>query len=183
MVQPANEPEAPRRVFIATGVPMDEALKPSRSPVLPLIGFLVLTLAVGAISGIATAHSIDDWYAGLAKPSFNPPNEIFGPVWTTLYVLMGVAAWRVWRRVGLNSKAMLLFFIQLAFNFAWSFIFFEAHAIALALVEIAVLLALIIATTIAFWRIDRFAGLLVVPYIAWVAFATALNAAIWQLNT
>jgi tryptophan-rich sensory protein len=162
---------------------MTAALQPTRSPVLPLIGFLVLTLGVGAVSGIATAHSIDGWYATLAKPSFNPPNAIFGPVWTTLYVLMGIAAWRVWRLVGLNSKEMLPFFAQLALNFAWSFIFFEAHAIALALAEIVVLLALIVATTIAFWRIDRFAGLLFVPYIAWVSFATALNFAIWQLNS
>jgi tryptophan-rich sensory protein len=142
----------------------------------------VLTLGVGAVSGIATAHSIDGWYATLAKPSFNPPNDIFGPVWTTLYVLMGVAAWRVWRHVSLNNKAMLLFFVQLALNFAWSFIFFEAHAIAFALAEIVVLLFLILVTMAGFWRIDRFAGLLFVPYAAWVAFATALNAAIWQLN-
>jgi tryptophan-rich sensory protein len=162
---------------------MTAALQPSRSPILPFIGFLVLTLGVGAVSGIATAHAIDGWYATLTKPSFNPPNEIFGPVWTALYVLIGVAAWRVWRCISLNNKAMLLFFVQLALNFAWSFIFFEAHAIALALAEIVLLLLLILATMAAFWRIDRFAGLLFVPYAAWVAFATALSAAIWQLNS
>jgi tryptophan-rich sensory protein len=147
-----------------------------------LVGFLVLTLAVGAIAGVATSTSVTGWYATLAKPAFNPPNWVFGPVWTTLYVLMAVAAWRVYRIVGWRPPAMVLFFAQLALNFAWSFIFFTAHQLGAALIEMIVMLAAIVATTAVFWRIDRFAGALLLPYIAWVSFAGVLNASLWQLN-
>ncbi|HEX2593825.1 MAG TPA: TspO/MBR family protein [Rhizomicrobium sp.] len=147
-----------------------------------LVGFLTLTLAVGAIAGFATGSSIDGWYATLAKPSFNPPNWVFGPVWTTLYVLMAFAAWRAWRVVGWRGAALAMFLVQLALNFAWSFIFFTAHQLGLALIELAVMLVAIVATTTVFWRIDRAAGALMLPYIAWVSFAGVLNAALWQLN-
>ena len=100
-------------------------------------------------------------------PSFAPPNWLFAPVWTTLYVLMAVAAWRVWRIAGTKSPEMAAYAVQLVFNFAWSAIFFAAHQIGLALVEICVLLVLILATTILFWRRDRLAGLLFLPYLAW----------------
>ena len=144
--------------------------------------FLLLTLGVAAAGGYATAPEISGWYATLAKPSFNPPNWIFGPVWTALYVLMAIAAWRVWRVASLSSRPMQLFFVQLAFNLAWSFIFFHAHATGAALIEVAALLSLIVWTSLSFARRDRIAGWLFAPYIAWVSFATLLNAAIWRLN-
>ncbi len=147
-----------------------------------LVAFVGLCLAVGALGGWVTATSVKDWYPTLVKPSFNPPNWLFAPVWTTLYVVMAVAAWRVWRVAGLKSLPLILFFAQLALNFAWSFLFFRFHLIGVALADIGLLLLLILATAIAFWQRDRLAGLLFLPYIAWVGFASALNLAIWQLN-
>ena len=123
-----------------------------------------------------------DSVAGLAKPAFTPPNWLFAPVWTTLYVLMGVASWRVWRLTGLNSPELILWMSQLTLNVLWSALFFSAHLILLALVEMALLWLLILVTMILFWQRDRIAGLLFVPYLAWVSFAFALNFAIWQLN-
>ena len=146
------------------------------------VAFLVLTLAVGFAAGLATEPNIAGWYSHLAKPSFNPPNWIFAPVWTTLYVLMAIAAWRVWRVTGLGARAMLFWFVQLALNFAWSFIFFNAHQIGFALIEIAVLWLFVAITMIAFFRIDMIAGALFLPYLAWVSFAGVLNDAIWRLN-
>jgi tryptophan-rich sensory protein len=146
------------------------------------MAFLLLTLVVGAAGTVFTEPSIPTWYAGLAKPGFNPPNWVFAPVWTTLYVLMGIAAWRVWRVTGLNSPEMFAWGAQLALNFFWSAIFFSLHLILVALVEMALLWLLILVTLILFWRRDRIAGLLLVPYLAWVSFAFALNFAIWQLN-
>jgi tryptophan-rich sensory protein len=148
----------------------------------PLLAFLLLTLLVGAAGTFFTEPSIPTWYAGLAKPGFNPPNWVFAPVWTTLYVLMGIAAWRVWRVTGLNSPEMFAWGLQLTLNFFWSAIFFAAHLILAALVEMALLWLMILVTMILFWRKDRIAGLLFVPYLAWVSFAFALNFAIWRLN-
>ena len=149
----------------------------------PLLAFLIVTLLVGAAGTLFTEPAIPTWYAGLAKPDFTPPNWLFAPVWTTLYVMMGVAAWRVWRFTGVNSPEMFLWFSQLALNFFWSAIFFSLHLILLALVEMALLWLLILVTLILFWRKDRIAGLLLLPYLAWVGFAFALNFAIWQLNS
>ena len=149
----------------------------------PLLAFLILTLLVGAAGTLFTELAIPTWYATLAKPGFAPPNWLFAPVWTTLYVMMGVAAWRVWRLTGLTSPEMFLWFAQLALNFFWSAIFFSLHLILLALVEMALLWLLILVTLILFWRKDRIAGLLLLPYLAWVGFAFALNFAIWQLNS
>ena len=148
------------------------------------LGFIVilaLCLAVSAVGGAVTATSVGSWYPLLAKPAFNPPNWIFAPVWTALYFMMAIAAWRVWRRGGAR-RALSLFALQLALNLAWSIVFFGMHAVGAALLEILVLLLAILATTVVFWRSDRMAGLLFVPYAAWVAFAAILNAAIWQLN-
>jgi tryptophan-rich sensory protein len=147
-----------------------------------LCGFLALTLAVGALAGFATARGVEGWYASLLKPSFNPPDWVFAPVWTFLYVLMAIAAWRVWRICGLLSTPLILFFVQLALNFAWSFIFFSAHLIALAFAEIVILLATILCTVVSFRRVDRFAAALLLPYAAWVTFATLLTAEIYTLN-
>ncbi len=149
-----------------------------------LLGFAVLCLAVAAAGGAVTATSVGTWYAGLAKPAFNPPNWVFGPVWTALYLMMAFAGWRVWRRLRAREVRLALgaWALQLALNLGWSFVFFGARLIGAALAEIALLLAAILATAVLFWRIDRVAGALFVPYAAWVAFATALNAALWHLN-
>jgi tryptophan-rich sensory protein len=158
-----------------------------RSPVqqiVVLVAFIVLCLAVGGVGSYATLPEIPTWYATLAKPSFNPPNWIFGPVWTTLYILMALAAWLVWRTAGWPGAAgaLGLFLFQLALNLAWSFIFFAWHRLGLALVEVLVLLAAIVATALAFRRHSRLAALLLIPYICWVTFASLLNAMIWRLN-
>ncbi len=157
---------------------------PGRRDSLGFIAFLVLCLAVAALGGAATASSVGNWYPTLAKPAFNPPNWIFAPVWTALYFMMAVAGWRVWRSDGLRRArwALTLFALQLALNLAWSILFFGMHSIGAALIEIVVLLLAILATALAFWRRDRAAGMLFVPYAAWVAFAAVLNAAIWRLN-
>ena len=147
-----------------------------------LYAFLLGTLAVGACASLFTEPNIASWYAALAKPSFDPPNWVFAPVWTALYILMAVAAWRAWRVVGLRSVALTLYFLQLTFNFAWSLIFFAQHQIALALIDIAALFVSLLATAIAFWRADRTAGLMLLPYLAWVGFAGLLNLEIWRLN-
>jgi tryptophan-rich sensory protein len=147
---------------------------------LALFALLGATLAVGFVASLATVPNIPGWYAGLHKPSFNPPNGIFAPVWTALYVLMAIAAWRVWRKAGL--RPLRLYAVQLILNGAWSFIFFGAHAVGAALAEIVLLLALVLAVTASFWGKDRIAGLLFLPYAAWVLFALVLNAAIWRLN-
>jgi tryptophan-rich sensory protein len=148
----------------------------------PLLVFVLVTLAVGALGSIATEPAIPTWYALLAKPGFNPPNWVFAPVWTTLYIVMAIAAWRVWRGTGTKSVEMALFGAQLIFNLAWSWIFFAAHLLLPALVEMAVLALLVAATLVAFWRRDRIAGALMLPYLAWLGFAFALNWAIWRLN-
>ena len=149
-----------------------------------LIGFILLGLAVGAAGGAITSTSVDTWYAALEKPSFNPPNWVFAPVWTTLYVLMAIAAWRVWRLRDTPPArpALGLWAVQLALNLCWSFVFFGARMVGGALAEIGVLFVAILATGALFWRVDRMAGALMVPYAAWVAFAMVLNAAIWRLN-
>ncbi len=156
----------------------------SRRDVLGLLAFVILCLAVSGIGGAITATSVGTWYQGLQKPPFNPPDWVFAPVWTTLYILMGIAAWRTWRlaRSVARRKALMVFALQLGLNLAWSFLFFGLQRIDLALVEIAILLLAIIANTMMFWRIDRLAGVLFVPYIAWVAYATILNASLWLLN-
>ena len=125
-----------------------------------------------------------EWYAGLEKPSWNPPSWVFGPVWTTLYVLMGVASWLVWdRHRGAAQAALTLFVVQLIANALWSWLFFGIQSPFLAFIDIVVLWLLIVATTIAFWRLRPIAGALLLPYLAWVTFATALNFAIWRLNS
>lgn len=150
-----------------------------------LVIAVVIPLAVGAIGGIATSSSVSTWYPGLAKPAWNPPSWLFAPVWTLLYILMGVAAWLVWR-IGTEAPgvrgALILFGVQLLFNLGWSVIFFGMQRIGWALVEIAVTWILILVTTVAFFRLRPTAGWLMVPYELWVTFATLLNGAIWLLN-
>jgi translocator protein len=146
---------------------------------LVLIVFLVLVVGGGLAIGYLTAPG--EWYARLAKPAFNPPGWIFGPVWTVLYVLIAVVGWRVWQR-DRAGWPMKLWWTQLALNFLWSPVFFAAHQIGLALLVILVLLAAILAFIATAWRQDRVAAWLFVPYAAWVAFASVLNGSIWILN-
>ncbi len=149
-----------------------------------LLALVAACLAVGAIGGAVTATSVGSWYQQLRKPSFNPPNWVFAPVWTALYIAMAVAAWRVWRARGLEGarSALVLFALQLALNLGWSILFFGLRQIGPAMIEILILLATLVATTLAFRRIDGIAALLLVPYVAWVSFATVLTAAVWRLN-
>ena len=161
---------------------------PERNRVLDigmLAVFIAIALLAGWLGSMATTPNIPTWYAGLEKPSFNPPNSIFPIVWTALYVLMAVAAWLVWRAPASPPQrraALVLYFVQLAVNVAWSFAFFGAQSPLAGLVVIAVLIVAIVATVLAFRRISGLAAVLLLPYLAWVAFATVLNAAIYALN-
>ena len=144
-------------------------------------GLLVFLVLVALAASMGLWASPDGWYASLRKPSFNPPDAVFGPVWTLLYLMIAVAAWRVVRR-GPPQYVIALWCLQLALNAAWSPIFFGAHETGWALADILALWVLVGSTTWVFWRADRIAGLLMIPYWAWITFATALNASIWQLN-
>jgi translocator protein len=148
---------------------------------LVLAGFVGSCLAVAGLAGFATAQSVVEWYPTLAKPSWTPPSWLFGPVWTVLYVLMGVAAWLVWSK-GQARNALLLFGAQLLLNLAWSFLFFGARSPGLGLIDIVALWLAIAATIFAFAQRTRTAALLLAPYLAWVSFAMALNAKIFLLN-
>ena len=151
--------------------------------VLALLAFIAASFAVSALGGLITATSVGDWYQELQKPAFNPPNWLFAPVWTVLYLMIAVAGWRVWRRIGWGGGlALPAFAAQLALNLGWSSVFFGLKSPGAALAVILALMAAILVTTRLFWAADRLAGLLFLPYLAWVGFATVLNAAIWHLN-
>ncbi len=141
--------------------------------------------AVAALGSAMTMPSIGTWYATLSKPSWNPPNWIFGPVWSTLYLLMAVAAWMVWRKSGLSAALgpLALFALQLALNCAWSGLFFALHKPWLAFADIAVLWLAIVATMIAFARVSLFGSLLLAPYLLWVTFAGILNFTVAKMNS
>lgn len=149
--------------------------------ILGLLGWLLAAFAAAAVGAVASVDAAS-FYAQLNKPSWAPPAWVFGPVWSTLYALMGVAAWLVWRSPGPRGGALGLFGSQLAANALWSWLFFAWHRGALAAVEVLVLLALVAATTVAFWRTSRLAALLLVPYLLWVGFASVLTWAVWQSN-
>jgi tryptophan-rich sensory protein len=151
---------------------------------LALLGFIALVFLAGGIGGAATATSVGTWYPTLAKPSWNPPSWVFGPVWSTLYLLMAVAAWRVWRHVEHPERrpALAWFCGQLGLNALWSVLFFGLRSPGLAFAEVLVLWAAIVATLVKFARIDRPAALLWLPYLAWVSFAAVLNGTVWWLN-
>ena len=151
---------------------------------LGLGAFLALCLAISAIGGLITAASVGTWYQTLQKPVFNPPDWVFAPVWTLLYLMIAVAGWRVWRIAGVAGAraGMAAYAAQLALNLAWSYLFFGARMIGLALAEIVLLLGVICVNALLFWRKDQVAGWLLVPYAAWVTFACALNFALWRLN-
>ena len=162
-----------------------ERVEMSRSKqAIGLVVILAICFSAAAVGSVATAPNIPTWYAALAKPSWNPPNWLFGPVWTMLYVCMSVAAWLVWRQGGLRQahRPLSLFAVQLVLNAAWSWLFFGFQMPGVAFVEVLVLLAAIAATTVAFWSRSKAAGMLMLPYLGWVAFASVLNFTIWRLN-
>ena len=152
------------------------------------IGVAVLpvaaVIAASLLGQLATFPNLAPWFAGLVKPSFNPPNWVFGPVWTTLYALMAFAAWRILRLPPSPARrtAMILFFGQLALNVAWSWMFFAAHSPLLGLVNVVPQFLVIVATLVAFARLDRIAGWCMAPLALWVGYASLLNAAVWWLN-
>jgi len=149
-----------------------------------LIVSTVTCLLVGVSGSLATATSVRTWYPLLQKPPWTPPGFVFGPVWTVLYLLMGVSAWLIWRDSKGNSrrKALLIFAVQLVLNGTWSFLFFGLRSPGWAALEIVVLWCSIVATLLAFARIRRLAAGLLLPYLVWVSYAAALNIAIWNLN-
>jgi translocator protein len=151
--------------------------------IIGLVGWLLLAFAAAALGAVASREA-PAFYAQLALPDWAPPAWLFGPVWTVLYLLMGVAAWLVWRARGWAGarSALILFVVQLAVNALWSWLFFAWRLGAAALVDSALLWLLVAATMVAFWRIRPLAGILLFPYWAWVGFATALTHAIWRLN-
>jgi tryptophan-rich sensory protein len=145
---------------------------------------ILLPLSLGAIAGMFTSQSVPEWYATLNRPSFNPPNWIFGPVWTTLYILMGISFFLVWKQEAskVRNRAILIFLLQLMLNFAWSFIFFYFNMIGLALVEIILLWISIVLMLVVFYKIKPIASYINIPYLLWVTFATVLNAGYFFLN-
>lgn len=146
--------------------------------------FLLLSFGAALIGGIATSTSVDTWYPTLNKPSWNPPAAIFTPVWMALYTAMAFAAWRVWLNMEEISRGwtLKLFFVQLLFNAAWSVLFFGLRSPDAAFLDIIILWTLLVILQVRFWRRDRIAGLLWLPYLLWVSFAAVLNFEIWRLN-
>jgi tryptophan-rich sensory protein len=156
---------------------------------LNLIFWIILCFAVAGISGMWTAGEVAGWYRTLTRPSFAPPDWVFGPVWTLLYAMMAIAAWLVATSnastpaaVAARNWGVAIFLVQLALNFGWSLIFFRWHAIGAALIEVIVMWLAIGATILLFSKSSKIAALLLVPYLAWVTFASALNAGFWFLN-
>ncbi len=146
---------------------------------------IAIPLSFGAIGAFFTASSVKTWYVTLAKPSFNPPDQLFGAVWTGLYLLIGISAYLVWQKrntIKQLPRTIAIYLIQLILNLMWSFIFFYTHQIGAALIEIIFLLFIIIVNAIMFYKIHKIAGLLFIPYILWVAFATVLTYNIFILN-
>ena len=156
---------------------------PLGGPVVSLL-LLVAVTALAAWGGAVASISAQDFYGALAKPEWAPSPKVFGPVWTVLYLCMAVAAWMVWRTGGpeVARVPLLLYLVQLLLNSLWTWIFFRWHAGGWALVEIALLWVVLLVTIMSFWRVRAAAGMLLLPYLAWVSFATALTAAIWRRN-
>ena len=146
-----------------------------------LIAWVLASLAAG---WIGSQFMTGEWYAFLTKPAWTPPNVVFAPVWTVLYVLMGIAAWLVWKTTGFSGARapLVLFLFQLALNAFWSYLFFGAHQPMLAFFEIIILWILILVTLVRFWKISPPAGILLLPYLCWVGFASVLNFQLWRLN-
>jgi tryptophan-rich sensory protein len=159
-------------------------MQPKFKNILALTGFFVACFSVSVIGALITMSSVETWYPALVKPSFNPPAWVFGPVWSLLYAMMAIAAWRVWliEQSPDRNRDLMLFFVQLGLNLLWSILFFGYQQVGLALANIVILLVSIFITARLFYRCDSIAGWLLVPYILWVSFATLLNFSIWILN-
>lgn len=159
---------------------------PTHSPfktIVALLGWLLLCYAVAGLGGYWTAQSVTSWYPTLAKPPYNPPAWIFAPVWTTLYTMMAVSVWMVWKSPSLTRhKAIGIFLIHLALNLVWSLLFFGMQNPLFGLVDILALWLMVGVAIWMFWPISRWAGMLLVPYWLWVSFASVLNWQIWLLN-
>ena len=155
----------------------------NKQQIIGLIAWLSASFIAAAIGGAASIQA-DSFYTQIVRPDWAPPPDVFGPVWSVLYALMGIAAWLVWRVGGFRAArtALTLFLLQLLLNALWSWLFFGWHLGALALADIVLLWVLILATMVAFWRIRPLAGALLIPYLLWVSFASALNYSIWRLN-
>lgn len=145
---------------------------------------IMITVGLGSLGGIFTVGEIPNWYAGLNKPFFNPPNWLFGPVWTLLYILMGISLYLIWKLSSSEerTRAIWLFSIQFVLNFFWSIIFFKYHLLGWAFVEIMAMWVFILLTILQFKQLSSWAAYLLLPYLLWVSFATILNASIWWLN-
>ena len=159
--------------------------QPSSFQFFPFSISLVITLVIAAVASLVTVPQVQSWYPGLNKPSFNPPNQLFGPVWSVLYVMIATAAYLVWKRrdaSALYRTTRWVYFLQLLFNFMWSIVFFGLHQILPALVVIVLLWVSIVATIYYFSKFSKTAAWLLVPYLLWVTFASALNFSIYLLN-
>ncbi len=145
------------------------------------VGWLIITFAAAALGA---RFLPDEWYRQLKKPNWNPPSSIFAPAWTILYLLMAAAAWLVWRHYGIEGALipLILFIIQLLLNAAWTWLFFGLHRPLSALIDILILWLTILATLTSFWQLEPVAGILLLPYLAWVSFAALLNWTIWRMN-
>ena len=159
-------------------------MRPRAKSLLAAVFFVAVSFAAAGVGQLAGPAGGGAWYRQLDKPAFTPPSWVFGPVWTALYLTMGVAAWLVWRRRGSADTRLPLglFGVQLALNAAWSILFFGLQQIGLALFEIVILWFAILATLLLFWRLDRVAGALLLPYLAWLTFAGALNLTLWRMH-
>jgi len=151
---------------------------------LSLIVFMILCFSAAALGSVFTSYSLKTWYLTIKKPSWNPPDKVFAPVWTVLYVMMAVAGWMVWERLPQKgfSTPMVLFFVQLVLNTVWSAVFFALRSPGWAFVEVVILWVFIALTMISFWAIYWVSGVLFSPYFLWVSFASVLNYAVWRLN-
>jgi len=147
-----------------------------------LIVCIAVCLGAAGLGSLLTTPALRQWYAGLSKPRWTPPNWVFGPVWPILFIAMAIAAWLVWRKVGLTAAPMQLFLLQLLLNVAWSALFFRLRSPGLAFAEIVILWFAILATSIEFWKAVPAAGWLLLPCLAWVSYAAALNFSIWRWN-
>ncbi len=156
----------------------------NKSQIFKLLASLALPLGLGSIAGLFTADAVPEWYETLNRPSFNPPNWIFGPVWTTLYIFMGISLFLIWKQNASKGRnlAIFVFLLQLALNFGWSFIFFYFNMISFALIEIIFLWITIVIMLVLFYRIKPMAAYINIPYLLWVTFATILNASYYLLN-
>jgi benzodiazapine receptor len=152
--------------------------------IIKLIASLLLPLGIGGIAGMFTSEAIPGWYASLIQPSFNPPNWVFGPVWTTLYIILGISLFLIWKLPASKQRnqAILIFLVQLLLNFCWSFFFFYFKMIGLALIDIVALWIIIVVMLVQFYKMKPVAAYINIPYLLWVTFATALNLAYFFLN-